>query len=155
AGGGHSTHGWPRTSHPLATTAPQRAFRRRGSPSPSVVQSPYASRDSSVRSESGESLAGACGARAPDRLRRCTARPIACAYSPPKFRRRILFQPFLFGAQALACEERRIEQATEIKRSAIAEQRDDGMPGTYFAGDAYRCGDVDARRAAHEEPFVA
>src|SRR5439155_19711051 len=84
-----------------------------------------------------------------------TARPIACAYSPPKFRRRILFQPFLFGAQALAREERRIEQATEIKRSAIAEQRDDGMPGTYFAGDAYRCGDVDARRAAHEEPFVA
>jgi len=70
ARGGHSTHEWPHTSHPLATTAPHRALAtaaHRAATLPTRRRSAWVA---PRRVGSGESLAGARGPRRPSRVAR-------------------------------------------------------------------------------------
>ncbi len=55
-----------------------------------------------------------------------------------------------FGHEALAREERRVEQAAEIERSAVGKERDDRVPRAHVARDAHGGGNVDPRRTADE-----
>ena len=56
--------------------------------------------------------------------------------------------------QVVGAQERRVEELRLIAGAVVGEDRHDGVARPEVAGEADRAGDVDARGAAENEPFV-
>ena len=70
-----------------------------------------------------------------------------------RINRRLLLQPFR-RRQVLPAQESRIEQFRGVARAAVAEDRHDGVAGAEFAREADRARDIDAGRAAEQQPLL-